>query len=87
MTKQQKKKNFERVVIKRVNEILDKLISLENLTNTSFYTYSSKDIEKIYTEISKQLENTMLILRGIKKKGDFRLWVNKTMKNTTHLVL
>lgn len=69
MTKEQKRKNFKRIAESRVNEILDKLQSLQNLTNTSFYFYDSEDIEKIFTSIEIELNNTLQVLKGIKKKG------------------
>lgn len=69
MTKQQKRDNFVRISEKRVNEILDKLVSIQNLTNKSFYSYDNKDIEKIIGTIQKELDNTLLILKGVKRKG------------------
>lgn len=72
MTKQQKRDNFVRISEKRVNEILDKLVLIQNLTNKSFYSYDNKDIEKIIGTIQKELDNTLLILKGVKRK-DFNL--------------
>lgn len=69
MTKQQKRDNFVRISEKRVNEILEKLVSIQNLTNKSFYSYDNKDIEKIIGSIQKELDNTLLILKGVKRKG------------------
>lgn len=69
MTSKQKRDNFVRISEQRVNEIIDKLQSLQNLTNKSFYEYDNKDIEKIVSSIQSELDNTLLILKGIKKKG------------------
>lgn len=69
MTSKQKRDNFVRISEQRVNEIIDKLQSLQNLTNKSFYEYDNKDIEKIVSSIQRELDNTLLILKGIKKKG------------------
>lgn len=77
MTKKQKHENFKRIAEQRTNEVLDKIKSMENFTNTSFYDYDFKDIEKIYTAILKQLNDTALILRGIKKRG-LNLWPTRT---------
>lgn len=80
MTKKQKQENFKRIAEQRTNEVLDKIKSMENFTNTSFYDYDFKDIERIYTAILKQLNDTALILRGIKKRG-LNLWPIKTTRN------
>ena len=69
MTSKQKRDNFVRISEQRVNEIIDKLQSLQNLTNKSFYEYDNKDIEKIVSSIQSELDNTLLILKGVKKKG------------------
>ena len=64
-----KRDNFKRISEQRVNEIIDKIVSLQNLTNKSFYEYDYKDIEKIVSSIQKELDDTLLILKGIKRKG------------------
>ena len=69
MTSKQKRDNFKRISEQRVNEIIDKIVSLQNLTNKSFYEYDYKDIEKIVSSIQKELDDTLLILKGIKRKG------------------
>ena len=69
MTSKQKRDNFKRISEQRVNEIIDKIVSLQNLTNKSFYEYDNKDIEKIVSSIQNELDETLLILKGIKRKG------------------
>ena len=69
MTSKQKQDNFKRISEQRVNEIIDKIKSLQNLTNSSFYAYDNKDIEKIVSAIQHELDDTLLILKGIKRKG------------------
>ena len=69
MTSKQKRDNFKRISEQRVNEIIDKIVSLQNLTNKSFYEYDNKDIEKIVSSIQSELDETLLILKGIKRKG------------------
>lgn len=69
MTSKQKRDNFKRISEQRVNEIIDKIVSLQNLTNKSFYEYDNKDIEKIVSSIQNELDDTLLILKGIKRKG------------------
>ena len=69
MTSKQKRDNFKRISEQRVNEIIEKISSLQNLTNKSFYEYDNKDIEKIVSSIQSELDETLLILKGIKRKG------------------
>ena len=69
MTSKQKRDNFKRISEQRVNEIIEKISSLQNLTNKSFYEYDNKDIEKIVSSIQSELDDTLLILKGIKRKG------------------
>lgn len=84
MTQKERKDNFKRIAEKRTNEIIEKIKSLENFTNSSFYDFSMADIEKIYTAVLKQLTDTALILRGIKKRG-IDLWATRTILNQTLL--
>ena len=49
---------FKRLAAKRTNEILDKIRILGNCSNKSSYDYSNEEINKIFSEIDKQLKIT-----------------------------
>ncbi len=49
---------FKRLAAKRTNEILDKIRILGNCSNKSTYEYSNEEINKIFSEIDKQLKIT-----------------------------
>ncbi len=49
---------FKRLAAKRTNEILDKVRILGNCANKSSYDYSKEEINKIFSEIDKQLKIT-----------------------------
>ncbi len=49
---------FKRIAAKRTNEVLDKIRILGNCANKSSYDYSNEEINKIFSEIDKQLKIT-----------------------------
>jgi len=53
-----KNDRFKRVAAKRTNEVLDKIRIIGNCSNKSSYEYSTAEINKIFTEIDKQLKIT-----------------------------
>ena len=63
-----KKDNFKRIAEKRTNKIIESISKLQNLTNTSFYEYSSEQIDAIFDAIQKELENQRSIFEKDKKK-------------------
>lgn len=54
----QKRENFIRLAETRTNKILDMIRLLGNLSNTSNYSYTKEDVNKIFTTLEKELENT-----------------------------
>lgn len=52
---------FKRIAEKRTNDILDKIRVLGNLANRRNYGYNKKDIDNIFTVISKKLKVTRSI--------------------------
>ena len=67
-----KRDNFVRIATKRVNQIIDQIESLQNLTNKSYYDFDKKDIDKIYNAINLANEQTYNILLN-KKGNEFKL--------------
>ena len=61
-----KKQNFKRISENRVSKIITLLNQLTNLTNTSFYEYTSEEIEKIFAEIDEASQKSKKILLGKK---------------------
>jgi len=63
---------FRRVASKRTNEILEKIRILGNCSNKSSYEYTEEEVNKIFSEIDKQLKLTKAkFLTG--KRERFRL--------------
>ena len=51
-----KKNNFKRLAESRTNKILDSLVLLGNLSNTSYYDYSMDQIDEILTVIEEEVK-------------------------------
>jgi hypothetical protein len=63
---------FKRVAEARTNMVLEKLRVLGNLSNKQIYSYSEKDIKKIFSVINKQLrEIRVKFYSGKRKKFKF----------------
>ena len=53
-----KRDKFVRLAESRTNKILETLVLLGNCSNTSAYEYSQKDVDKIFTAIQNELNET-----------------------------
>jgi len=63
---------FKRLASKRTNDILEKIRILGNCSNKSSYEYTEEEVNKIFSEIDKQLKLTKAkFLAGRKER--FRL--------------
>ena len=51
-----KKNNFKRLAESRTNKILDSLVLLGNLSNTSYYDYSMDQIDEIFNVIEEEMD-------------------------------
>lgn len=49
---------FKRVASKRTNDILERIRILGNCSNRSSYEYTKEEVNKIFSEIDKQLKLT-----------------------------
>lgn len=58
MEKESRHERFKRLASKRTNEILEKIRILGNCSNKSSYEYTDEEINKIFSEIDKQLKLT-----------------------------
>lgn len=58
-----KRANFKRIAERRTNEILDKIRSFRNFSNSSFYEYTNKDIEAIVEVIVSEIKQNIIPLK------------------------
>jgi hypothetical protein len=58
MEQETRHERFKRVASKRTNEILEKIRILGNCSNKSSYEYTEEEVNKIFSEIDKQLKMT-----------------------------
>ena len=58
MAKTEKRQRFEKVASNRVQRILDTLTLLQNCSNRNNYEYTEKDVDRMFSEISKKLKET-----------------------------
>jgi len=56
MEKESKKEKFKRIAVRRTNEILEKIRLLGNCANKRSYDYTDNEINKIFSEIEKELK-------------------------------
>lgn len=70
-----KKSNFKRLAESRTNKILDSLVLLGNLSNTSYYDYSMDQIDEIFDVIEEEMKRQKMrfIEKGKKRRKKFRL--------------
>lgn len=66
-----KRERFTKVAATRVQKIIDTLALLKNCSNRNNYEYTSSDVEKMFSEISKSLKDT---------KSSFEIELNKSPK-------
>lgn len=72
MKKESRHERFKRLASKRTNDILEKIRILGNCSNKSSYEYAEEEVNKIFSEIDKQLRLTKAkFLAG--KRERFRL--------------
>ena len=67
----QKEERFIRLAENRTNKILDMLNLLGNLSNTSNYTYTEKQVDSIFNAIKKEMDEQrkrFVIKQDTKKK-------------------
>jgi hypothetical protein len=56
MEKETRHERFKRIATKRTNEILERIRILGNCSNRSSYEYTEEEVNKIFSEIEKQLK-------------------------------
>ncbi len=74
MDEQKKRENFKKIAERRTNEILDKVNSFKNFANTSFYSYTDEEIEKILEYINGAIKQSIEpLLQRNKEKTKWKL--------------
>lgn len=69
-----KRANFIRIAESRTNKILESISLLGNLSNTSYYEYTSEQIDSMFAAIQEELEvQRKKFSDGEPKKKKFRL--------------
>lgn len=70
-----KKNNFKRLAESRTNKILDSMVLLGNLSNTSYYDYSMDQIDEIFNVIEEEMKQQKMrfIEKDKKRRKKFRL--------------
>lgn len=58
MKQETRHERFKRIVTRRTNEILEKIRILGNCSNKSSYECTEEDVNKVFSEIEKQLKLT-----------------------------
>ena len=72
MEQESRHERFKRIASKRTNDILEKIRILGNCANKSSYEYTEEEVNKIFSEIDKQLKLTKAkFITG--KKDRFKL--------------
>ncbi len=66
-----KSENFVRISENRINKIVTLISKLSNLMNPSFYEYTDKQIEEMFSRIQKELD---------KEKKEFKKKSKKKQK-------
>jgi hypothetical protein len=69
----EKQERFKKLAAARTNEVLYRLKVLSNCSNRQLYTYDEKDIEKIFSEIEKNVKQAKAKFTFPKKGEKFKL--------------
>jgi hypothetical protein len=72
MEQETRNERFRRIATKRTNEIFEKIRILGNCSNRSSYEYTEEEVNKIFSEIEKQLKFTKAKFLA-EKKDTFKL--------------
>jgi len=68
-----RKENFRRIAEKRTNRIISMIETLGNLSNKSYYDYTEKEIELIFSAIETALEEERKKFKTNTKQKKFKL--------------
>lgn len=69
----EKRERFEKVAVARTNKVLNDLRLLGNCSNKNNYSYSERDIKKIFNAIETEIKKTKSKFMGGKKDEKFVL--------------
>jgi len=63
-----KEERFKRIATARANRVLDDIRLLGNCSNTSIYSYSDYEVNKIFSTIEKEMRMIKLMFNKNKKR-------------------
>ncbi len=70
----EKRARFRRLASQRTTNILKSIQILGNCSNTSSYSYTQEEVNKIFSELEKKLKETKAQFRNTDRVGqEFRL--------------
>ena len=67
-----RRRRFEKVASNRVQRILDTLNLLQNCSKKNNYEYEEKDVEMMFSEISKAVKEARIAFKNELSKGNRR---------------
>ncbi|MFA5273260.1 MAG: hypothetical protein WC353_03805 [Candidatus Peribacter sp.] len=73
MTQESRKERFVRLATKRTNAVLEKLRVLGNCSNTALYDYAEEDVDRIFSALSKEVNDTKAKFSKKKSSKKFSL--------------
>ena len=71
--KDTKRAKFLRLAISRTNFVLKKLNTLGHLSNRSAYSYTEQEVEKMFSEIDRKVQEVKARFHYPRKEHDFKL--------------
>ena len=74
MDEQTKRTNFKKIAERRTNEILAKIYSFRHFDNSSFYSYTNEELDKIINAIQGAVRTYIEPLRKEDKKDEENRW-------------
>ena len=69
----EKESSFKKIATRRTQNILDNIRLLSNCSNTNNYSFTEKDINKIFRSIDDELKTCKAMFRKNNKKKEFKL--------------
>ncbi|MCE9541230.1 hypothetical protein K8R03_01570 [Candidatus Kaiserbacteria bacterium] len=71
--KLEKRERFLRIAEYRVNDLLNRIRTISNLSNKSAYSYEEEDVNKIFSAAEQALRDAKARFRTTSKRREFKL--------------
>ncbi|MBI4973539.1 hypothetical protein HZC27_02945 [Candidatus Roizmanbacteria bacterium] len=66
-----RRSHFKRIATKRVNNLLNQIRILSNLSNKSYYDYNEEDVNKMFKVLEEQLKIVKTKFKFVKQTFKF----------------